>query len=50
MGSWLSSSDKDFIKRGMESKAARASSSVGLGLGSGPVIDEAIEIIGSKTG
>lgn len=45
-GSWLSSSGKDFIKRGTDSKAARASSSVSLGLGTGPgpVIDEAIEV------
>ena len=32
----MSSSGKDFIKRGMDSRAARASSSVGLGLGTGP--------------
>ena len=44
MGFWISSSGSDFIKRGMDSKAARASasSSVGLGIGTGPVIDEAI--------
>ena len=42
MGFWTSSSGRDFIKRGMDSKAARASFSVGLDLGTGPVIDEAI--------
>jgi hypothetical protein len=36
---WISSSGRAFIKRGVDSKAARASSSVGLGLGTGPVID-----------
>ena len=42
MESWLSSSGKDFIKRGTESKVARTSSSVCLGLGTGPAKDDAI--------
>ena len=35
----MSSSGKDFIKRGTDSKPARASSSAGVGLGTGPVIE-----------
>lgn len=45
MGFWIWSSGKDFIKRGMDSKVARASltsSLVDLGLGTGPILDEAI--------